>query len=410
MLFLIRKPPSQAIIASFANVVVIATFCLLFTKPYFTHALSADSINQEDHNHPKLVDWLRQLDGIEKVEISLNEVENYEPSFVGLDRSIIGRVPSGVKTLGNNAPAASSDLKEGESHYWTFPKEVLLGPLSQSTTGLPFEEDPRNLPQSSFLGDPSSKNGGSPKNLYVTLTTCTQPSLKVPGPGGANPLELYVSGNPDNQKPTKNENDFQYSTTEGFVAVNLFASGDVFFTVAAPSNDNLNGNYTYELTASVDTPYTAYNSFNNYTPGQSGRFFLNIDSDSESTLLIANLTMDSSLEYQQWIHNSPPYSVFLHKKNDPALSGLRSSLCGLKKIAQFQVNLLDDKNGSQTQIVKSAGGQVEQQFYVDGLDDSSSYYAILAIDGNSTKGGGGVVRGGGTVGPTILLNTKSGLP
>lgn len=344
-----------------------------------------------------------------KVEIGENEVESYEPNFAGLDRSIIGRVASGVNRLANNVPAVSSDLKVGDSHHWTFPKEVLLGPSSPSTALLPFEEESRQgLPQLSISSDSSTNNGGSPKNLYVTLSTCTQP--KTGDSGGARQLMLNISTSTDDQNPNGDKNSF--NSSEGFFAVNISASGDVVLTVGAPSDGNVDGSYTYELTASVDAPYAAYNSTNNDSDDSNKPFFFASDSDSDSTLLIANLTTPSRPEYQQWIGKRPPYSVFVHKKNDPAIQGIQNSLCGLKKNAQFHINLLDDKNASQTSIVPSLDSLPEQQLYVNGLDDSSSYLAILTVDGDgsSTKAGSSNVRGGGTVGKAITFNTKSGLP
>ena len=395
------KPPYSATISFFTKVIPIIALYLQLANPYFTHALSAESIEQEDHNHPRLLGLLQQPHDFRKVKIDFDEVEKYEPDFAGFDRSIIGRVSVDLKRLGNNIPAPSDDLKEGESHSWTFPKEVLFGAPTPFTPGLPFEQQSRDLPQISV-----SKNGDSPKSLYITLSTCNQPILKNSNTGGAKQLKLYISTDPDN----KGNDTWSDSTTEGFLAVNFAVSDDVFLTVEAPSDNNLDGIYTYELTASIDAPYAAYNNISNDDEDHKTRPFFSVeDSDSNSILLSINLTQMSTPEYQDLNTNVPPHSVFVHRNNDPSLEGISRSLCGLKKNAQSAANLLNSTKNGDSYLYNSSKDQSNQRFYIKDLDVSTSYSAIIAVDGNSTKAGSGVVRGGGTVGTAINFTTKSGL-
>jgi len=53
------------------------------------------------------------------------------------------------------------------------------------------------------------------------------------------------------------------------------------------------------------------------------------------------------------------------------------------------------------------GPYPKQQFYFQGLNRSSSYFGILAMTGNSTASGPGVVGGGGRVWQTMSFTTQS---
>ena len=59
-------------------------------------------------------------------------------------------------------------------------------------------------------------------------------------------------------------------------------------------------------------------------------------------------------------------------------------------------------------VTRGLGNKPKQQFYATGLNSSSQYRAFLAMNGNSTASGNGVVGGGGKVwGPGIDFTTKS---
>lgn len=53
-------------------------------------------------------------------------------------------------------------------------------------------------------------------------------------------------------------------------------------------------------------------------------------------------------------------------------------------------------------------GHAKQQFYVPGLNKSSSYQAIMALDSYYASSGNGTPTGGGTVWKAIDFTTKSG--
>jgi len=352
------------------------TFAYLLSALIYSHhafAANEDSIIREDHNHPLILDLTGGLD-------LSGDVEAYESEFVGVDRSIIGRATND-QTLGNNAPG-KLNLQSGDStgQFWTFPNETLFGPKTPQTSGLP-----SLLAGQSALPAP---RGPDERMLYISLTTCDQPTPKVPKPNGApGQLELYVSTSSSNKEPDQKHNNYAVAIDGGFGWLNVSVKSDVYLGIFAPNNDEYTGIYSYQLTASIDAFYASlYNARN--------VFF--IDSDTNSALLYTNnLTNQNSTSEvaQQWMNSSTKFSIYVQNQDDPSILGLQNSVCGLKNHAQIQGSAV-------TATMTMAGAnppEPKQQFYVKNLNGSSSYYAIVTIDGNSTVSKGGAVGGGGTV-------------
>ena len=322
-------------------------------------------------------------------------MNRYVPDFVGISRGIIGRAGDDVQTLDNNGPGKPQNgIQSGQSQYYTFPKTTLLGPKSPGTPGLPSTLARRNL-EDTERGLPSDelRKRQSQALLYISLTTCSQPT----GNEAADQLRLYISTTASNQKPDQTNNNHVVPVDGGYGSINFTASDDIFFTVSAPNNNGFTGDYDYELTASIDDYYAMYHDqvYNQI-----------IDTDSNSVLLYTNDTTSqnsSQSVFQQWM-GTTAFTVYVQNQKNPSILGLQNSWCALNKSAQVRVGP-GDTNTSMTTVVD---GQPKQQFHVQHLNVSSSYYAIMAIDGNSTKTGGGVVKGGGTVWATTNFTTKSG--
>lgn len=309
----------------------------------------------------------------------------YEPTFVGLDRGLLGRAtPAGSKNLTFNVPASSS-INGNEVQFWT----------------LPFGLGTRTLDEPSSLDHTSQSDGfhellkREEKKLFITLSLCDQPSLRNssdPRKGAPPTLELYISKDGRNTKPSKESFDFAVPMSYGFGNYSFSASDDVYFSVGASLSPDFVGNYTYELTASVGGYYALLKP-------ESNTFIL--DSDSNSTLS-ASFLEDLSLEGStKWRNGTPPYSIFVYNQDDPAVWGLQNSLCGLKKHAQVQGNLV-------TGIMKPSVGREMQYFYVQGLNASTNYYSTIAFDGkfNNTINSG--VEAGVTVWNSLNFTTRSG--
>lgn len=308
----------------------------------------------------------------------------YEPTFVGLDRGLLGRAaPAGSKNLTFNVPASSS-INGNEVQFWT----------------LPFGLGTRTLDEASSLDHTLQSDGfhellkREEKRIFITLSLCDQPSPRNssdPRKGAPPPLELYISKDGQNTKPSSELNDFVVPISHGFGYCSFPASDDVYFSVGASLSPNFMGNYTYELTASVGRYYALLK------PNQNT---LILDSDSNSTLFASWLD-DLSWEGSKWMNSTPPYSIFVYNQDDPAVWGLQNSLCGLKKHAQVQGNLV-------TGILKPSEGKLMQYFHVQGLNASTSYYSTIAFDGNFNNAIDSNVEAGVTVWSSSNFTTRSG--
>lgn len=314
-----------------------------------------------------------------------DEPQIYEPTFVGLDRGLLGRATSAEsRILTFNVPAISS-ISGNEVQFWT----------------LPFDLGTRTLGEPSSLDHTLQPDGfhellkREEKELFITLSLCDQPSprnFSDPRKGAPPTLELYISKDGQNTKPSRELLDYPVPIVYGFGNHSFSASNDVYFSVGANLSPDFVGNYTYELTASVGGYYALLKP-------KSNTFIL--DSDSNSTLL-ASFQEDLSLEGStKWMNGTPPYSIFVYNQDDPAVWGLQNSLCGLKKHAQVPGNLV-------TGIIKPSVGQKMQYFYVQGLNASTNYYSTIAFDGkfNNTINSG--VEAGVTVWKSSNFTTRSG--
>lgn len=347
-------------------------------------AANGDSIAYEDHNHPRLQKLSQAL-------ALRREVGNYESDFIGFDRSIIGRAVGEDQHLANNAPG-KLNIEPESTQFWTFSKESLNGPKALSTQGLP------SSPLTNVvLATPDSPDE---RILYISLTTCIQPTPKTSSQGGLpGQLELYVSKSSGNTQPNAADKDYTVAIVEGFGSLKISVKGDVYFGVSAPGNKDFTGVYSYQLTASIDRFYAS-----NFTEPNANF----IDSDTSSALIYTNgTTIDNSstTNFKQWMDRPPPFSIFVQNVDNPSIQGMRRSVCALQNFADARSPA--DMDAGMT----SAGdGRPKQQVHVRNLNTSSTYYAITAMIGNSTDSGNGVVGGGGIVwgsGPTF--RTKSGM-
>ena len=348
-----------------------------------TFSLAADLIGKETRAREKQYDVGHTVSGLGHL------VERYVPEFLGVDRSIIGRAEEDDKVLANNAPE-SLDIEAGESQFWRFPRSALFGPNSQPA--------PKNETDDDSARELRMRQ--AQKTVFVTLNTCNQPVPKSSSiPSAPDQLKLYISTSQSNQKPDSNQHNYTVAVDGGYGGINITAGADIYIGVSAPSDGDFSGDYSYEITASIDEYYAKYEN-SNFT------FF--IDSDNKSALLYtANTTTLSptNQKFDKWMNSSLAFSIYVNNQEDPKLLGLHRSMCALKKHAKIQKST--DIASSMTTV---ADGKPKQQFYVKNLNSSSAYYAIVTIDGaneNSEFAGGGNINGGGTTWNITYFSTKS---
>ena len=378
------------------------------------------------------------------VEVAAQGAHHGHPALSGHqdDGARTRRAPLDAVALVNNVPGMMN-IDPGEDQYWVVSKDVYLGSRPTARPGLVSSKKERTVEgeerrgqdglEFSHLveddlvnhllddgdhGDTQSNSDGT-HTVYISLNTCLQPSVKQGTNATRIPsqLQLYISQSPDVIQPgpdQPSDQRQQVKVIEGYAYTKFSArGGDVHIGVSAPSTGDFSGPYNYEIAMSIDGPYHRYE-------GDQRKGLYLVDSDTNSALLVAaNLTKDDDdvdeTTIQKRMHSTPPLMMFNQPVKDPAaIQGLQRSFCGLQNRALTMSH--SNIDGSQVtpgwQVSMAAGPKgrhrPQQEFLVDGLNNGSSYWGILAMRGNSTASGGGVVGGGGRVWPLMNYTTKSG--
>ncbi|GIK00537.1 stretch-activated cation channel mid1 [Aspergillus viridinutans] len=326
----------------------------------------------------------------------------------GLD--LVRRIPPGVSSLGNNQ-FKTSDIKLGETQWWYFPKESVNGKKSNSTSGLPESISVDGTSEQTVSSDEPRKRDGDivkrSTSVYLSLTMCSKPEINntngtIPDSVPSLPeLNLYVSTSESLQKPGPGQDSSKqnvFTADDGYVGASVQADGDVFIGIAVQNSTAYSGSYTYEIAASIDAYFHSI---------VDEPFLHFVDSDIHAALLTTdNLTLseEGSENYQQWMNLTPPFTMFAHNVNDTAISGLQRSYCALERLAQIGKGDHGVEGGMTN---RGLGKKPKEQFYITGLNRTSNYSGILAMDGNSTNSGNGIVGGGGRVWKPMYFATKS---
>lgn len=353
---------------------------LSLTKPHFAYALELDSrIPAEDHNHYIIF-------------------EDGDDDETGHEKTFVPRAEEGVSALANNAPQ-NSNIEFGQTQNWVFPEDTINGPHGTTGTGLPSEKlKERDLePELHEL-----KRRQSRTSVYITLNTCLQPTSNdtnaIPPQ-----LEMYISLSESNQKPGPGTGT-AVAVIGGYALYEVNATSDVYVGISAPNTTDFSNIWNYEIAASIDAPYHAF-----VDPAVPNLYF--VDSDNHAALLITDNTtqaLPNSTVYKQWMNMTPPYGVFAENQKERSILGVQRSFCGLKNNAQLLTNINGTTNQNVAQMTnRGIGGKPKEQFYMTGLNATSQYWAMLVIDGNSTRSGNSVVGGGGTVWSAIAFETKT---
>jgi calcium channel MID1 len=411
MFFAMQLSPLQSRLA--ASVVASCLLVLLYFSLFSPHFALAIEISPSETVLLDELDLPLRLDGSSSAD------PTYEPAFAAFDRSLIGRAPAGVTVLGGNIPQSMS-AAGATVHTFVFDSTAIFGSFSGSrslelrdepaeTTEKRSELEGRNVSDRA-AGDNEIEKRQSTRTVYISGNTCTQPQPASPNQGMlvAPQLILYVSTSPNNQNPGPQADASSQQVvmfTEGAVMYNLTATADVYFSVQAPNiTSAFSGGYTYEVAASIDA---SYHSFSTRRFSEASW----VDSDSSSALFVTrNLTDGRDEALNRAMMSMQPYVMFAQDASDGSINGLRLSFCGLQNSAQISAI----KNNQTTNMVSSSmtrrgpGHRPKQQFYFRGLNSSTRYQGILAMNGTAGRAGAGVVGGGGLVFRATNFTTKSG--
>ncbi|MCJ1306891.1 stretch-activated cation channel mid1 [Agyrium rufum] len=423
-------PLQSRFAASLAASILLLFLFFAFSKPNFAYALELDSIDHRDHNHPVITDWEEE---VQDLQVSGpredGEEDIYQSEFLGVHRSIIGRADGQTITpLLNNEPAKDY-IATGAQLFYTFTQGSLTGPKTPTIPAFPPSSGKRAVNSSEipdkeeYWGSEQDESSGwedqtdriqdmrkrqtSQTQLFLTLNVCDQPTPTQPGATGPPPqVSMYVSVDAANQHPGPGSSDLsqvQVVVDSGYGTLSINVTDTVYIGLDAPASvPGFQGNYSFEMTASIDAPYASYENTND---------LLFVDSDRASAFFIStNLTsLNSSQSLKdQWLHLLPPFGIFINNANDTNFPGIRNSFCGLRNHAQIQGNLEgQDSNDIKVKMTVAGAGIPQQAYYVPGLNASSTYYAIMAIKSNYTQSGAGTVNGGGTVWNMTQFLTKT---
>jgi calcium channel MID1 len=382
-----------------ATLLLLALYLILFGSRL---AYAADLVRDDGHSH-------RLVLGCHSAG---NELQCVPESDLVDEPAVIQRAPAGLVSLGNNQ-YQRSNINIGETQWWVFPREAVNGPKSPPGSGLPASVSAADDSGNSRLvldelkrRDVADRLSRRSTTVYISLNTCLKPEVNSidASPGGPLPqLEVYISlsdslTNPGPGIDSPNQN--LYQADGGYMGTTVDADGDVFIAVAAPNTTAYSGFYNYDIAASIDGYF--------YSVDEVSPFLFFVDSDVNSALLVTdNVTQASpnSTGFQQWMNLTAPFTVFAYNTNDTATLGLEQSYCALSQLAQIRKGSSDIQAGMTS---RGLGNKPKQQFHITGLNRSSTYYGLLAMEGNSTDSGNGVVGGGGKVWRPMNFSTKAG--
>ncbi|KAI0459799.1 stretch-activated Ca2+-permeable channel component-domain-containing protein [Xylaria acuta] len=343
---------------------------------------------------------------------------SYEPDFSLFDRSIIGRVSDGSSSLGADRPTRSN-IDPGNTIVYVFEAASVSGRSAQEHDTSYELRRHLNGTQEVLEGDGDDELGADvasvrrqapSKTLYISVNTCNQPSRISPDQTTMDPpqLTLFVSTSSENTSPGPGKDQGTQKTIvfdEGAVTYNTSLDRDVYFSVSAPEVSekyfSTSLPYNYEVTVSLDGYYYSYDS--NAQPN----LYL-VDSDASSAYLTTlNLT-----SRPDQVVSTPPYMVFVQSTNNLDINGISKSYCGLSSWAQIRPLSNGD---SQTTMGLRQGGEANltmQEFYISGLNASTNYTGIIALNTSLTlqkrqeSGSGGVSTGGIVVYKGVNFTTK----
>ncbi|KAI0977367.1 stretch-activated Ca2+-permeable channel component-domain-containing protein [Xylaria arbuscula] len=387
---------AASLIASF---LVIVLYLSLFAPQFAFAAELAQIPNTLDQDDPF-------YDVDDTTELLDLRAPLYEPGFSLFDRSIIGRVADGASPIGADEPT-KSNIDPGSTIAYVFEAASVSG---RSAQGLSTSHELRrnlNETQESAIGegDEDGELGSDldlvrrqtpSKTLYISVNTCNQPSRISPDQTTMDPpqLTLWVSTSNQNTSPGPGKDDASQKAfvfDEGAVMYNTSLDGDVYFSITAPQVSDkyfvTTLPYNYEVAVSLKGYYHSYDD-----ESQPNLYW--VDSDASSCLLTTRNLTSSPDD----VVSTPPYIVFVQNSENLGINGIRKSYCGLSSWAQIRP--LQD-GASQASLGLRQGGTnnlTTQEFYVTGLNASTSYSGIVALNTSLSlqkrqedSSGGGVV-------------------
>lgn len=318
----------------------------------------------------------------------------YESVFNLFSPSILGRAGD-TTPLELDKPLALN-IQPGGTPICYIVKSGSLGTNSSASSSPSRQKRKADGDGDGDLGGGGS-DAGSPAPdaaVFISANTCLQPAPKADGTASSpSPpqLVLFVSNAkgakcPDIASGAGDAHAAGFTShefTEGAVAVNVNGTNDVYIGVYAPKvSDGFEGSYGYELAAS-GTQF-----FHQYQNVSEGAKLLWMDSDSTSALLVTTPLTEDAGKVRHMMGEDPPYQLYVSQQDWLATKGLSRSACGLQKNALIGAN--NQGTGRNNALVKTtmtlrgSGGMPKQQFYVVGLNATTTYRGTIVRPANVT--------------------------
>lgn len=369
-----------------ASCLVIVLYLFLFT-PQFAFAAELSQIPSGiyvDHFDESFYDVETTT------ESSGLQGPQYEPDFSLFDRSIIGRAADGVTPLEPDRPTRGNLDPKGTIAY-VFEATSVSGRSAQepNTSAHELRRSLNEIRESTeqegktelgFDSEVAPRQTTPTKTLYISANTCNQPGRISPNQTTMDPpqLTLFVSTSSENTSPGPDKAQGSQKMLvfdEGAVMFNTSLDGDVYFSISAPEVSDRYFDtalpYNFEVAVSLDGYYHSYDV-------ETQPNFYWIDSDASSAFLkTKNLT-----SRPEEVVSTPPYVVFVQNTNNPNINGIQKSYCGLSSWAQIRP-LQNGKSQATVGLRQTGKGKdntTVQEFYISGLDASSNYTGIVALN------------------------------
>lgn len=427
------SPLQSRLAASLGASIMLLMLYLAFASPHFAYAAELDSIRPQDHNHERRLETLYFEDEAD-LEVT------YEPDFMSVDRGIIGRqAKADDPTALLNNVAMKTNVEQGKLLSYVFTKTSLFGEKSPETPGLPSvlgppttdlgeeeeeEDDEGDKGQGMAQADqkdkesklqPRQANSAANRTLWITVTTCLQPSpIKNTTVAPPPQLKLYVSQSLNSTNPGPKGAAGSQQVIElqsGYAIYTVNATGDVFFGIYGENTTDYKDVWNAHIAASIDGP------FHTWREDVTDPNLFMVDSDSGSALLVTDNLVDKIQNateglYDQWMNLAPPFVIFASPVEDVNLKGLERSFCAWDSFAAMGASIPGKVSPSQIQSGMTARGVEnlpKEQFYVESLKPGKEYKAVLAMRGNSTSDADGTVGGGGQMYPAMTFSTNQGM-
>ncbi|ODM23555.1 hypothetical protein SI65_01144 [Aspergillus cristatus] len=383
----------QCRFAATVSVTFLAAFTLAVSVSD-THTHASDLVVPESQNETLIFS-----DNSAQIQLALGSHNGLEirgdddTDAFGLD--VVRRAPAGDSDSLANNEFKSNDIRMGEMQWYYFETAKYRGKSNGTTT---LSSLPANVTGSDNSTKQEPSSGGGDNAVYISLTTCQKPDLNTTNTDDTPELpQLSIHVSRSTEKPAPGNDDDHGTSVDGYLNLTWTNDETVYIGVSAPESKDYSGSYSYQIAASTDTYFHRVSHDPNL-------FFVDADVNSAlfttGNLSLSNRTQDN---YNDWMNlKEPPYTIFVNNLNDTAITGLEQSYCALQQNAQIKGNSVET---NMTDI--GPGNHPKELLYAKGLNESSTYLAILAMDGNSTDSGNRVLGGGGKVWQPRKFTTKA---